>query len=160
MADTSNSNWGAFTPVMPAFIRLVAGVIVLLVVEAVVLGFPGIQQNISGTSVSIANVSVFFIGLIVAFIVLRFGTQLANTASQAYKSYKTWTPLLAFFFQIVAIAILYSVTNALAAPYFTAAPWALPLIFLLIALLPTLRVVVTVVHAVEGQPNTGRHGQN
>src|SRR2546427_4343835 len=31
----SNSTWGAFTPVMPAFIRLIAGVIVLVIIEAV-----------------------------------------------------------------------------------------------------------------------------
>src|SRR5438309_11053787 len=43
----SNSTWGAFTPVMPAFIRLIAGVIVLVIIEAVVLGFPGITQNIT-----------------------------------------------------------------------------------------------------------------
>ncbi len=157
MTDTQNSSWGAFAPVMPAFIRLVAGVIVLLVVEAVVLGFPGIQQNITGTTISIANLTVFFIGLIVAFIVLKFGTQLANTFSHAYRSYRTWTPLLAVTFQLIAIAILYAVTNALANPYFTGTPWALPLIFLLIALIPTLRAVVTLVHAVEGQPNSPRH---
>jgi len=69
---------------MPAFIRLVAGVVVLLVVQAVVLGFPGIQQNITGTSISIANLAVFCIGLIVAFIVLKFGTQLSNAFSHAY----------------------------------------------------------------------------
>ncbi len=144
---------------MPAFIRLVAGVIVLLVVEAVVLGFPGIQQNITGTSISIANLSVFFIGLIVAFIVLKFGTQLANTVSHAYKAYKTWTPLLTVIFQIIAIGILYAVTNAIAAPYFTSVPWALPLIFLMIAIIPTIRALVTVVNAVEGQPSGPRHPQ-
>ena len=155
----SNQSWGGFTPVMPAFIRLVAGVIVLLVVEAVVLGFPGIQQNITGTSVSIANVAIFFIGLIVAFIVVRFGTQLTSAVSDAYKSYRAWTPLLAFIFQIIAIAILYSASYSIASPYFASAPWAVPLIFLLIALIPTLRAVVILVQNVEGHP-TQRHNQN
>src|SRR5437867_12996771 len=77
----SNSTWGAFTPVMPAFIRLIAGVIVLVVIEAVVLGFPGISQNISGSTISIANIVVFMIGLVVALIVFKFGTQLAKAVN-------------------------------------------------------------------------------
>ena len=155
----ANKTWGAFAPVMPAFIRLVVGVIVLIIVEAVVLGFPGIGYNISGTSISAANIAVFAIGLIVALIVLKFGTQLADTASDAYKNYKQWIPLLAYFFQILAIVILYEVTNGIASPYFTSAPWAFPLIFLLIALLPTLRVVTNLVHALEGTSTT-KHSQN
>src|SRR6266568_4189298 len=91
----SNSTWGAFTPVMPAFIRLIAGVIVLVIIEAVVLGFPGISQNIT----------VFMIGLVVAFVVFKFGTQLSKAVSDAYKNYQTWVPLLAYIFQIIAIVI-------------------------------------------------------
>ena len=155
MTDSSaKGSWGAFTPVMPAFVRLVAGVIVLVIVEAVILGFPGINYNISGTQVSTANVAVFMIGLIVCLIILKFGTQLADAATDAYKNYKAWTPLLGFFFQILAIAILYEVSNPIAQPYFTSQPWAFPLIFLLIALLPTMKVVVNIVHALEGNSNT------
>ena len=146
---------------MPAFIRLVAGVIVLVIVEAVVLGFPGIANNITGTQVSFANIAVFMIGLIVCFIILKFGTQLAETVSDAYKSYKTWTPLLAYFFQIIAIGILYAVTSPIAQPYFTTNPWAFPLIFLLIALIPTLKVVVNLVHGLEGSSGSStKHAQN
>src|SRR5881397_2124644 len=73
--STSNKGtWGAFTPVMPAFVRLVAGVIVLVILVAVILGFPGIGYNITGTHPSVANIAVFMIGLIVCFIVLKFGT--------------------------------------------------------------------------------------
>src|SRR5881396_851853 len=120
--STSNKGtWGAFTPVMPAFVRLVAGVIVLVILEAVILGFPGI----------------------------------------AYKSYRAWTPLLAYFFQIVAIGILYAVTNPIAQPYFTSQPWAFPLIFLLIALIPTLKVVVNIVHGLEGGSSSStKHAQS
>lgn len=145
------------TPIMPAFIRLIIGVIVLVVVEVVVLGLPGIYNNISGTQVSGANVAVFFIGLIVALILVKFGTQLTNAVSDAYKAYRNWTPLLAYFFQIVAIVILYSVTNVVAAPYFASAPWTYPLIFLLLALIPTIKVAVNLIHALEGTP-APKHG--
>ncbi len=147
---------------MPAFVRLIAGVIVLVIVEAVILGFPGIASNITGSTISYADVAVFMIGLIVCFIVLKFGTQLADTVSDAYRSYKNWTPLLAYFFQIIAIGILYEVTNPIAQPYFTSDPWAFPLIFLLIALIPTIKVVVNLVHALEGggSSSTGKHSQN
>ena len=155
----ADKTWGSFAPVMPAFIRLVVGVIVLIVVEAVVLGFPGIGYNVSGTSFSVADIAVFAIGLVVALIVLKFGSQLAETASDAYKNYKSWIPLLAYFFQILAIVILYEVTSGIASPYFASEPWAFPLIFLLIALLPTLRVVTSIVHALEGT-NTAKHSQN
>ncbi|OLD35494.1 MAG: hypothetical protein AUI50_02000 [Crenarchaeota archaeon 13_1_40CM_2_52_14] len=144
---------------MPAFIRLVAGVIVLVIIEAVVLGFPGIGQPISGSTISIANIAVFMIGLVVALIVFKFGTQLSKAVSDAYKSYQNWVPLLAYVFQIIAIVILYYVSNGIASQYFTSAPWAYPLIFLLIALIPTLRVVVNLVHALEGSPST-KHSQN
>lgn len=156
----ANKTWGAFTPVMPAFIRLVVGVIVLVVVEAVILGFPGIGYNVGGTAISVANIAVFAIGIIVALIVLKFGTQLAETASDAYKNYKSWIPLLAYFFQIIAIVILYEVTSGIATPYFSSQPWAFPLIFLLIALLPTIKVVTSVVHAFEGGDNSSKHNQN
>jgi hypothetical protein len=155
----SNSTWGAFTPVMPAFIRLIAGVIVLAIIEAVVLGFPGISQNIGTSSVSIASVAVFCIGLVVAFIVFKFGTQLSKAVSDAYKNYQTWVPLLAYIFQIIAIVILYNVSNAIATPYFGSAPWAYPLIFLLIAIIPTLRVVVNLVHALDNSSTT-KHSSN
>lgn len=155
----ADKTWGSFAPVMPAFIRLVVGVIVLIVVEAVVLGFPGIGYNVSGTSISVADIAVFAIGLVVALIVLKFGSQLAETASDAYKNYKSWIPLLAYFFQILAIVILYEVTSGIASPYFASEPWAFPLIFLLIALLPTLRVVTSIVHALEGT-SSPKHSQN
>ncbi|SRR5712692_50766 len=160
--STSNSSWGAMTPIMPAFIRLIIGVIVLVVVEVVVLGFPGIYNNISGTQVTGANVAVFFIGLIVALILVKFGTQLTNAVSDAYKAYKNWTPLLGYFFQIVAIVILYSVTAGVASPYFASAPYAYPLIFLLLALVPTIKVAVNLVHAFEGStaPKHGHEYQN
>ncbi len=157
--QSSNSSWGAFTPVMPAFIRLIVGVIVLVVVETVVLGFQGIYNNIPGTQVSNANVAVFLIGLIAALIVLKFGTQLSNAVSDVYKAYKTWTPLLAYTFQIIAIVILYTVTSGITTPYFTSAPWSYPLIFLLIALIPTIKVSINLVHALEASP-APKHGHD
>src|SRR6266566_1628283 len=119
--STSNKTWGAFAPVMPSFIRLVAGVIVLVIVEAVVLGFPGISNPITGSTISVANIVVFMLGLIVCFIILKFGTQLADTVSDTYKNYRTWTPLL--------------------------------------ALIPTIKVVVNMVHGLEGTGTT-KHSQN
>src|SRR2546427_11529904 len=104
----SNSTWGAFTPVMPAFIRLIAGVIVLVIIEAVVLGFPGIGQNISGSTISIANIAVFMIGLVVALIVFKFGKQLSKTGSDAYKKYQAGGPFLGYNFPIIAIVNLFS----------------------------------------------------
>lgn len=133
-----------------------ASLIVLVVVEAVVLGFPGITQNLSGTNISIANLSALFIGLVVAFIVLKYGTQIADTISQHYDSYRTWTPLLSYFFQILAIVILYYVSSGIATVYFTATPWVYPLLFLLVALIPTIKVLVTLVQDLEGH-TTGKH---
>ncbi len=157
--SSHDSPWGSFTPVMPAFIRLLAGVIVLVVLEAVVLGFPGVGQSISGTQFSIASLAVFIIGLVVTFIVLKFGTQISTTVHDNFKAYRAWTPVLAYFFQILAIVILYSVSAGIASPYFASAPWAYPLIFLLLALIPTLKVVTSVVHALEGQ-QTHKPSQN
>src|SRR6266480_2808525 len=87
--STSNKTWGAFAPVMPSFIRLVAGVIVLVIVEAVVLGFPGISNPITGSTISVANIVVFMLGLIVCFIILKFCTQRADTGSDTYMGRRT-----------------------------------------------------------------------
>src|SRR5207247_10352870 len=139
--------------------RLCSGAIVLGIVAAVVLCSTGISNPRTGSTISVANIVVFMLGLIVCFILLKFGTQLADTVADAYKSYRTWAPLLAYFFQSVAIGILYSVTSGIAQPYFTAQQWAFPLIFLLIALIPTIKVVVNMVHALEG-PGSTKHSQN
>jgi len=58
-----------------------------------------------------------------------------------------------------SIGILYAVTAGIAQPYFGANPWAFPLIFLLIALIPTIKAVTSIVHALEGTPAT-KHSQD
>jgi hypothetical protein len=161
MTDSSSASktWGAFTPAMPAFIRLIVSVIVLVAVEAVVLGFPGINQPISGSSISIANVAVFLIGLFVFLILLKFGDQLTTALTDAYKSYKSWTPLVGYCFQLIAVIILYAVTNGLVNSYFVSAPWVVPLVFLLMALIPTIKVAISFVHNLEGT-SSSKHSQN
>src|SRR2546427_6404223 len=74
----SNSTWGAFTPVMPAFIRLIAGVIVLVVIEAVLLGVSWNGQNTLGPIILIAETGLFFIRLVLALIVLPLGKPLSK----------------------------------------------------------------------------------
>jgi hypothetical protein len=145
-----------FRPIMPPLIRLIAGIIVLVVIQATVLGFPGITALIPTTTFTIAALVVFTLGLIVSAIVLKFGTQLATGVGEAYKSYRSFTPLLAWLFQMVALVILYDVSKPITASYFATIPWAYPLIFLLIALGPTIKVVMNTVNALEGK-NTSKH---
>jgi len=148
----TNSNpdpMASFRPLMPSFIRLIASVVVLVVVESVVLNFQGINAFVYST-VTVANIAVLWIGLIVALVVLKFGTQFSNAFSDAYRKYNTFTPVLAWIFQIIGLWILYAVSAPVVAPAFTAAPYAYPLIFLLIALFPTMKVVMNVVHDLEG----------
>ena len=139
----------SFRPLMPSFVRLLASVIVLVVVEGVILGFQGINQTIYSSPITVANIAVLFIGLIVALVVFKFGTQFSNAFSDAYKNYRTFTPVLAWVFQIIGLWILYTVSAPVAAPAFTSAPYAYPLIFLLLALFPTMKVVTSVVHSLE-----------
>src|SRR5256712_13429036 len=61
----SNSTWGAVTPVMPAFIRLIAGVIVLVIIEAGVLRGPGDTPDNSSSTISSAD-NAAIITLVVA----------------------------------------------------------------------------------------------
>ncbi len=123
-------------PIMPPLIRLLAGIIVLVVIQATVLGFPGITALIPTTTFTIAALVVFTLGLVVSAIVLKFGTQLANSLGDAYKSYRSYTPLLTWIFQMIALVILYNVSKPITASYFATIPWAYPLIFLLIAIGP------------------------
>ena len=145
-----------FRPIMPPLIRLLAGIIVLVVIQATVLGFPGITALIPSTTFTIAALVVFTLGLIVSAIVLKFGTQLATAVGDAYKSFRNFTPLLAWLFQMIALVILYDVSKPITASYFTTIPWAYPLIFLLIAIGPTIKVVMNTVNSLEGK-NTSKH---
>ena len=61
-----------FRPIMPPLVRLLAGIIVLIVIQAAVLGFPGITQFIPTTTITIASMVIFTIGLVVAGSVLIF----------------------------------------------------------------------------------------
>ena len=147
-----------FRPIMPPLVRLLAGVIVLIVIQATILGFPGIAQLIPTTGITIANMVIFTLGLVVAGIVLKYGTQLGDSIGETYKEYKTWTPLVAWFFQIAALVILYNVSKAITASTFASVPWAYPLLFLLVALVPTIKVVMRLVNGLEGK-NTTKHFQ-
>src|SRR5437016_13954896 len=51
-------------PIMPPLIRLLAGIIVLVVIQATVLGFPGITALIPTTTFTIAALVVFTLGLV------------------------------------------------------------------------------------------------
>src|SRR6266566_3444234 len=82
-------------PIMPPLIRLLAGIIVLVVIQATVLGFPGITALIPTTTFTIAALVVFTLGLVVSAIVLKFGTQLATSLCDAYGFLRT----VAKFFQ-------------------------------------------------------------
>ncbi len=141
---------GDFRPIMPSLIRLIAGVIVVLVLQSVILGFPGITQNVPSTSLTMSSLVTVTLGLIATVVVLKFGTKLSNAIGDVYSSIKNYTPLLAFFFQVVAVWILYNACRAISRPLFTSVPWAYPLAFLALAMIPTIRAVVSVVRALEG----------
>ncbi len=151
MPTNTQDPFGDFRPIMPSIIRLLAGIIVLIVVQSIVLGFTGITQTVPGTSFSVASFAIFTVGLVVAAVVLKYGTQLASAVSDTYKAYRAFAPVLAWIFQLTALYILYSVSKTMVSGFFASAPWAYPLIFLAMALIPTVKVVVTVVHALEGQ---------
>src|SRR5437667_7349427 len=125
MPTSSHDPFGDFRPVMPSVIRLLAGIIVLIVVQSIVLGFPGITtQIVPGTAFSIASFVIFTLGLIVAAVVLKYGTQLANVVSDTYKTYRAYAPILAWIFQLTAIYILYSVSKTMVSSFFASTPWS------------------------------------
>jgi len=151
MPTNTHDPFGDFRPILPSIIRLLTGIIVLIVVQSIVLGLPGISQTVQGTSFSVASFAIFTVGLVVAAVVLKYGTQLASAVSDTYKAYRAYAPVLAWIFQLMALYILYSVSKTMVSGFFASAPWAYPLIFLAMALIPTVKVVLTVVHALEGQ---------
>jgi len=145
-------------PVLPPFIRLIASAIVLIVVQSIILGFPGINQTVLNSTYTMAGLAVFAVGLVGAIVVLKFGTQLANVAGDAYRSIKDYAPLLGWFFQIAALYLLYVACKGITGNIFASAPWAYPMIFLVLAIIPTVKAVVNVVHSLEGP--TVRQGLN
>ncbi len=137
-------------PVLPPFIRLIASAIVLIAIYSIVLGFPGINQSVLNSTYTTAGLAVFLLGLVGAIVVLKFGTQLANAAGEAYNSIKDYAPLLGWFFQIAALYILYIACKGITGNVFASAPWAYPMIFLVLAVIPTVKAVMNVVHSLEG----------
>src|SRR5207244_4988511 len=120
--------------VMPPLIPILSIINVLIDIQATHLSFTGITALIPTTTFTIAALVVFTLGLVVSAIVLKFGTQLATSLGDAYKSYRNYTPLLTWLFQMIALVILYNVSKPITASYFATIPWAYPLIFLLIAI--------------------------
>src|SRR6266571_7311688 len=145
-------------PVLPSFIRLIASAIVLVAVQSIVLGFPGINQPVLNSAYTTAGLAVFAIGLVAAMVLVKFGTQLASAAGDAYRSIKDYAPLLGWFFQIAALYLLYIACKGITGNIFTSAPWAYPMIFLVLAVIPTVKAVMNVVHSLEG--HTVRQGLN
>jgi hypothetical protein len=143
---------GSFRPLAPSFMRLVAGTIVLYILETIVLGFQGLSQTLPSSSITISNLIISLIGFVASIIVFRYGTELSNAAGDAYDSFKNFQELLNWIFQIAALYILYTTTRALVAAsgVFRGLPWAYPMIFAIVGLIPTVKVVVYYIHKVEG----------
>ncbi len=145
-------------PVLPPFIRLIAAAIVLIAVQSIILGFPGVNQPVLNSTYTTASIAIFAVGLIGAIVLLKFGTQLANAAGEAYHSIKDYTPLLGWFFQIAALYLLYMACKGITGNIFLSAPWAYPMIFLVVAVIPTVKAVMNVVHSLES--HTVKQGLN
>ncbi len=139
-----------FQPLMPSAIRLLAGIIVLLVIQGIVLGFPGINQPLPSSAVSVSSLLVLTIGLIAAVVVYKYGTQFSTALGENYKSYKDYAPWLTYFFQIASLWVVYTACKLIAAPYFASTPWAYPMIFLALAIIPTIRFLSSLVQRLEG----------
>jgi hypothetical protein len=144
---------GSFRPLMPSFMRLVAGVILLVVVESIILGFPGLNQTIPSSTITISSLIIFTVGFVATILVFKYGTQLSAAAADAFDSVKNYQELLTWVFQIAALYIFYITSRALvtASGIFRSAPWAYPMIFVLIGLIPTIKVIVNTIHRVEGR---------
>src|SRR5437899_12055166 len=99
MPANTQDSFGDFRPLLPSIIRLLAGIIVLIVVQSVVLGFPGVNQTVLGTSFSVASFAIFTVGLVVAAVVLQYGTQLPSAASATYSAYMSDASILALIFE-------------------------------------------------------------
>src|SRR5207245_998195 len=113
MPTNTHDSFGDFRPLMPSLIRLLAGIIVLVVVQSIILGFPGITQTVPGTSYSVVSLALFTVGLVVAAVVLKYGTQLASAVSDTYKAYRAYAPILGWVLQRSALYILYAASKTI-----------------------------------------------
>src|SRR5437660_12863898 len=118
MPSNTHDSFGDFRPLMPSLIRLLAGIIVLIVVQSIVLGFPGIAQTVPGTSYSVVTLTLFTVGLVVAVVVLKYGTQLASAVSDTYTRYMAYAPVLASVFALMALYTLYTTRTTLVSRFF------------------------------------------
>ena len=86
----SKDPFGSFRPLMPSFMRLIAGIIVLIVVETIVLGFPGLTQTVPSSTITISSLIIFLVGFVATVLMFNYGTQLSAAAADTYDSMKNY----------------------------------------------------------------------
>ncbi len=96
---------------------------------------------------------IFLVGFVATVIVFKFGTQLSAAAADTYDAIKNYQEILTWVFQIAALYIFYITSRALvtASGVFRSAPWAYPMTFVAIGLIPTIKVILNMIHRVEGR---------
>ena len=143
---------GRFQPLVPSLLRLFAGILVLVVLESIVLGFPGLSQTIPSSTITISSLFILLVGFVASIIVFKYGTQLSSAAGDAYNAFKNYEELAVLVFLIAALYISYITSRTLvtASGIFTGLPWAYPMIFVIIGLVSTVKVVINTIHTIEG----------
>ena len=143
---------GRFQPLVPSLLRLFAGILVLVVLESIVLGFPGLSQTIPSSTITISSLFISLVGIVASIIVFKYGTQLSSAAGVAYNAFKNYEELATLVFLIAALYISYITSRTLvtASGIFIGLPWAYPMIFVIIGLVSTVKVVINTIHTIEG----------
>jgi hypothetical protein len=92
------------------------------------------------------------VGFVASIIVFKYGTQLSSAAGVAYNAFKNYEELATLVFLIAALYISYITSRTLvtASGIFTGLPWAYPMIFVIIGLVSTVKVVINTIHTIEG----------
>jgi len=123
----------------PSIIRLIVLLVVLGIIYIVLVSLPGMGETTLGKVKNSAIVSAIF-GLVVASIVFKFALEVNSPIRSALPPHPEIAVVITNLLFVGAIWVVYVSLSGVVTPSLTDGSWAYPLLFLAIALVPTIRI--------------------
>lgn len=132
----------------PPIIRLIVLLVVLGIIYVVLISLPGMGKITLGEVKNSAIVSAI-IGLVMANIVFKFAREVNSPIRSAIPPHPEIAVVVTNLLFVVAILVAYISLGGVITPSLTDGAWAYSLFFLVIALVPTIRITRTLLSSTD-----------
>jgi len=132
----------------PPIVRLIVWLVVLGIIYVVLISLPGMGKITLGEVKNSAIVSAI-IGLVVASIVFKFAREVNSPIRSTLPPHPEIAVVITNLLFVVAILVAYISLGGVITPSLTDGAWAYPLFFLVIALVPTIRITRTLLSSTD-----------